>query len=147
MTSLLYLFTSLDAKLGTAYTLNLRGTDIPYNPLFHAYLFIGLDSATLFVDSSKVDETIEAYLAQIHVERKDYTELWQFLRRRPWGEGKLLISPQTSYAISLMLTNFRYTIVPSFVEHLMSVKNETEIDGMRRAYMRDGASFVRTFAH
>ncbi|KAF6744915.1 aminopeptidase-P [Ephemerocybe angulata] len=129
-----------------AYTLNLRGTDIPYNPLFHAYLFIGLDSATVFVDSSKVDDLVSEYLATIHVERKDYTELWPFLRRRPWGEGKLLISPQTSYAISLMLTNFRYTVMPSHVEHMMAIKNEVEIDGMRRAYLRDGVSFVRFFA-
>jgi Xaa-Pro aminopeptidase len=80
------------------------------------------------------------------VERKDYTELWPFLRRRPWGEGKLLISPETSYAISLMLTNFRYTIIPSFVEQMMAVKNEVEIDGMRRAYLRDGVSFVCGFS-
>lgn len=129
----------------SAYTLNLRGTDIPYNPLFHAYLFVGLDNATIFVDSSKVDETVEAYLQEIGVERKDYTDLWPYLRKRPWGEGKLLLSPQTSYAISLMLTNFRYTIAPSFVEQMMAVKNETEIEGMRRAYLRDGASFVRLF--
>ncbi|KAJ2932269.1 hypothetical protein H1R20_g4809, partial [Candolleomyces eurysporus] len=129
-----------------AYALNLRGTDIPYNPLFHAYLFVGLDSATLFVDSSKVDETVDNYLHSFGVDRKDYTELWPFLRRRPWGEGKLLISPETSYAISLMLTNFRYTIIPSFVEQMMAVKNEVEIDGMRRAYLRDGVSFVRFFA-
>ena len=121
----------------------MRGTDIPYNPLFHAYLFVGLEDATVFVESSKVDEEVSSYLERIHVQRKDYTELWPFLRRRPWGEGKLLISPQTSYAISLMLTNFRYTVLPSFVEQMMAVKNEVEIDGMRRAYLRDGVSFVR----
>ena len=42
-----------------------------------------------------------------------------------------------------MLTHFRYTLAPSYIEHMMSIKNETEIDGMRRAYLRDGVSFVR----
>ena len=42
-----------------------------------------------------------------------------------------------------MLTHFRFTLAPSYIEHMMSVKNETEIDGMRRAYLRDGVSFVR----
>ena len=56
---------------------------------------------------------------------------------------KVLIAPQTSYAISLMLTHFRFTLAPSYIEHMMSIKNETEIDGMRRAYLRDGVSFVR----
>ena len=41
-----------------------------------------------------------------------------------------------------MLTHFRFTLAPSYIEHMMSVKNETEIDGMRRAYLRDGVSFV-----
>lgn len=42
-----------------------------------------------------------------------------------------------------MLTHFRFTLAPSYIEHMMSIKNDTEIDGMRRAYLRDGVSFVR----
>ncbi|TFK44086.1 aminopeptidase-P [Crucibulum laeve] len=129
-----------------AYTLNLRGSDIPYNPLFHAYLFISLNTAIIFLDASKVVEEVSDYLKSIGVERRDYTDLWPFLRRREWGEGKILISPQTSYAISLMLTHFRYTVAPSYVEHMMSVKNTTEIDGIKRAYLRDGAAFVKFLA-
>lgn len=53
------------------------------------------------------------------------------------------MSPQTSYAISLMLTHFRYTIAPSYADDLKALKNDVEIDGMRRAYARDGAAFVR----
>ncbi|KAF9557488.1 Creatinase/aminopeptidase [Agrocybe pediades] len=129
-----------------AYVLNLRGSDIPYNPLFHAYLFISFDKAVLFVESPKLHDDVKNYLAAINVEHRGYTDLWPFLRRREWGEGKVLIAPQTSYAISLMLTHFRYTIAPSYIEHMMSIKNETEIEGMRRAYLRDGVSFVRFLA-
>ena len=42
-----------------------------------------------------------------------------------------------------MLTHFRYTVAPSYVEIMLSVKNDTEINGLRKAYLRDGASFVR----
>ena len=42
-----------------------------------------------------------------------------------------------------MLTLFRYTLAPSYIEHMMSIKNETEVDGLRTAYLRDGVSFVR----
>ena len=44
-----------------------------------------------------------------------------------------------------MLTHFRFTLAPSYIEHMMSIKNDTEIDGMRRAYLRDGVSFVRYY--
>ncbi|KAJ7803763.1 aminopeptidase-P [Mycena olivaceomarginata] len=129
-----------------AYLLNLRGSDIPFNPLFQAYLFVSLDNAVLFVDASKCNDDIMGYLHSLGVERRDYVELWQFLRKREWGVGKILITPQTSFAISLMLTHFRYTVAPSRIEEMMACKNETEIDGLRRAYLRDGASFVRFLA-
>ncbi|KAJ7646552.1 peptidase M24, structural domain-containing protein [Roridomyces roridus] len=137
------LITSLSS---IAYLLNLRGSDIPFNPLFQAYFFVSLNSAVLFLDASKVNEDIGGYLQSLGVERRDYVDLWQFLRRREWGQGKILITPQTSFAISLMLTHFRYTVAPSYVEEMMAFKNHTEIDGMRRAYLRDGASFVRFLA-
>lgn len=130
-----------------AYLLNLRGSDIPFNPLFHAYFFISEDRAILFIDSSKVvNDDVNEYLKSLDIEQREYNDLWTFLRRREWGEGKVLISPQTSYAISLMLTHFRYTVAPSFIEDMKAVKNETELEGMRRAYTRDGASFVRFLA-
>ncbi|KAF9526867.1 aminopeptidase-P [Crepidotus variabilis] len=129
-----------------AYTLNLRGSDIPYNPLFHAYLFVSLDRAIVFLEPQKLPEEVIVYLNSIGVEHQGYTDLWPFLRKRGWGEGRVLIAPQTSYAISLMLTSFRYTVTPSYVEHMMSLKNETEIECMKRAYLRDGVSFVRFLA-
>jgi Xaa-Pro aminopeptidase len=69
--------------------LNLRGSDIPYNPLFHSYLFVGLESAVLFVELSKVQDDVALYLKDINVELRPYTDLWPFLRRREWGEGKV----------------------------------------------------------
>jgi Xaa-Pro aminopeptidase len=130
-----------------AYLLNFRGSDIPFNPLFQAYLFVSQDRTILFVDSSKVgDDDVSGSMKSLEIEQRDYNDLWTFLRRREWGDGKILISPQTSYAISLMLTHFRYTVAPSFVEEMKAVKTDAEIEGMRRAYVRDGASFVRFLA-
>lgn len=45
-----------------------------------------------------------------------------------------------------MLTSFRYTVLPSYVEEMKAIKNETEINGLRNAYLRDGAAFVKWFA-
>ncbi|KAL6301281.1 Creatinase/aminopeptidase [Sparassis latifolia] len=129
-----------------AYLLNLRGDDIPFNPVFHSYLFVGFDTTVLFIEQAKITEAVESYLESIAVERRDYNDLWTFLRRKQWGEGKIIISPKTSYAISLMLTSFNYTVLEPYVEHMKSIKNQTELDGLRRAYLRDGAAFVRWFA-
>lgn len=47
--------------------------------------------------------------------------------------------PQTSYAISLMLTHFRFTLAPSYVEHTMSVtvKNDSRFQ-LKTLSCRDG---------
>jgi Xaa-Pro aminopeptidase len=72
-----------------AWTLNLRGSDIPFNPVFQAYLFVALDRAVLFIDSAKVSAEMREYLEGIGVATKEYSEVWPFLRGREWGEGKV----------------------------------------------------------
>lgn len=126
--------------------MNLQGSDIPYKPLFHAYLFVGLNLTILFVERQKLGVEVIDHLDSIGVEQRGYTDLWPFLRRREWGDGQVLITPDTSYAISLMLASSHYAVAPSYIEHMMNIKNETEIECLRRAYLRDGVSFVRFLA-
>lgn len=134
-----------------AWLLNLRGKDVQFNPVFYSYLFIGVDGmapTVLFVDQIKLGPDTEQYLQQLGVEVQPYNDLWSFLRRPTWGKGKVLIAQETSYAISLLLTHFRYTVTqaPAYVDTLKAVKNQTEIEGMRDAYLRDGASCVMWMA-
>ncbi|KZT04219.1 Creatinase/aminopeptidase [Laetiporus sulphureus 93-53] len=129
-----------------AYVLNLRGDDIPFNPVFHAYLFVSLTQAILFIEPAKVSKEVDEYLQSIGVERMEYNEIWGFIRRKPWGEGKVIITPETSYAISLILTSFRYTVLPSYVDEMKAIKNRSEIEGLQHAYLRDGCAFVRFLA-
>ena len=51
------LVTALDE---IAWLLNLRGGDISYNPLFVSYIIVTADSATLYVDQSKVSQSSAA---------------------------------------------------------------------------------------
>jgi Xaa-Pro aminopeptidase len=138
----MHIGTLISALPSIAYVLNLRGSDIPYNPVFQSYLYIGLDRAVLFIESTKVDQGIREYLEALQVDVREYNDIWSFLRKREMGEGKVLINSQTSYAISLMLTHLRYTVVPSFVDEMKALKNETELEGLRHAYARDGAAYV-----
>ena len=126
---------------------------------------VTLDKAILFMDPAKLTDDVEDYLKIVGVESRDYNDIWSYLRKREWGEGKVsflvhvfsrvflilvflkvIIAPETSYAVALMLTHFRYTVLPSHVNSMKAIKNDTEIDGMRRAYLRDGASFVKFLA-
>lgn len=75
-----------------AWLLNLRGTDVPFNPVFQAYLFVGLEQTVLFIESAKVTPDVGAYLKSLHVTIKDYNDLWGYLRKWEWGDGKVVSS-------------------------------------------------------
>jgi hypothetical protein len=62
------------------------------------YLFISLDRVVLFLDAVKLTDEVKDHLGALNIERKEYNDIWALLRRRDWGEGKVLISPETSCA-------------------------------------------------
>ncbi|KAG8718751.1 hypothetical protein FRC09_012164 [Ceratobasidium sp. 395] len=129
-----------------AWLLNLRGGDVPHNPLFHAYLWVGVDKATLFIDARKLDPVVRAYLKELRISVKEVSEVWAYLRKREFGSGKVIIPPKTPYAVSLMLTYSNYIIAPSYVDAAKAIKNKTEIEGFKRAYLRDGVAMTKWFA-
>ena len=130
-----------------AYTLNLRGSDIPFNPVFTAYLLVGVDGKTvLFIESEKLPTEVRDYLRELGVSLKEYSEVWSYLRQKQWGEGKVIINPNTPYAVSIIIGSARFVVLPAHVEEVKAVKNEVEIEGMRSAYIRDGVAMVRWFA-
>lgn len=57
---------------------------------------------------------------------------------------QVLIDGKTPHAVALMLTSSRFMLAPSWIEQAKAVKNDTEIQGFRNAYARDGAAMVRT---
>jgi len=52
------------------------------------------------------------------------------------GRARDLRCPSNN--ISLILMHFRYTIASSHIDYMMSIKNEIEIEGFRRAYLCAG---------
>ena len=131
---------------GVAHTLNLRGSDVPYNPVFTAYLLVAQDKTVLFIDLDKISAEVKSYLNECRVSLRAYADVWTYLRNKEWGEGKIIISPNTPYAVSLIIGSARFTVLPSFVEEQKAIKNECEIQGFRNAYLKDGASMCRWFA-
>ncbi|QRW08650.1 Metallopeptidase family M24 [Ceratobasidium sp. AG-Ba] len=138
--------TFISSLSAIAWLLNLRGGDVPHNPLFHSYLWVGVDKATLFVDARKLSPAVKDYLRDLKVSIKEVSEVWGYLRKKEFGSGKVIIPPKTPYAVSLMLTYANYIIAPSYVDAAKAIKNETEIQGFKNAYMRDGVAMTKWFA-
>ncbi|KAA1084283.1 hypothetical protein PGT21_023200 [Puccinia graminis f. sp. tritici] len=142
-----------------AWCLNLRGSDIVYNPVFFSYLWIGIqDQVILFVNEHQLDSTLSQYLRENHIETRPYDSIWNFLQEfhdsklNPSSpsaipHGKVLISPTTSLAIENHLGGESKTVqLRSPLQDLKAIKNSTEIEGFRNAHLRDGVALVTYFA-
>ena len=106
-----------------AWLLNLRGSDVHCNPVFVSYVLLTPDKVTLFIDSEKLDENVESYLKGIGVKVKTYSQF----------------KIQNS---KFKVQNF----APSPIPAMKAVKNDAEIEGFRRAMLRDGIAMVK-FLH
>lgn len=136
-----FLVTALD---DIAWVTNLRGNDVNFNPVFLAYLCITPKSATLFVDTKQCDDSVKAYLKEQHIELKDYHDYFKELQKL---EGEtILLSPDANQTIyNTVGEHNTLHIAPSPVQLLKAVKNETELEGFRKAMVKDGVALVNFF--
>ena len=136
-----FLVTALD---DIAWVTNLRGNDVNFNPVFLAYLCITPKSATLFVDTKQCDDSVKAYLKEQHIELKDYHDYFKELQKLK-GET-ILLSPDANQTIyNIVGEHNTLHIAPSPVQLLKAVKNETELEGFRKAMVKDGVALVNFF--
>lgn len=130
-----------------AWTLNLRGKDIPFSPVFESYLLITLNNAILFLDRDKVTEEVGAYLRDdLKVDIQPYQAVWQAIREISSPNQPIALSTSASFALYAAVGENNAILVTSPLELLKSIKNETEIRGMKAAYLRDAMAWVKWIA-
>ena len=130
------LISSLD---DIAWLTNLRADDIPYNPVFVSYAFISQDKAILFVDSARFSDEIMDEVASLY-SIASYESIME--EGKGLFEGKGYISPErTSASIASMFSSF--ITGRDITTDMKARKNETELEGMRKAHILDGVAYVR----
>jgi len=127
-----------------AWILNLRGSDVPYNPVFVAHLLITSERATLFADASKFSEDLVTELGREHVELEPYDALATALGSLE-ADTVLQYSPdQISVGLSsYMVKGITAREVPNPSTLLKAQKNSIELENLTRAMARDGVAMVR----
>lgn len=133
----------------TAWLFNLRGTDVPYNPVFFSFALVLLDKVLLYVNETQLTEEVKSALGS-DVTLRPYGEFYNDLHKvgAELGEGhKILIGKSASLAVQEALGGAsKVEIVRSIVVDQKSIKNEIELDGFRASHIRDGAALCRYFA-
>ena len=125
-----------------AWTLNLRGGDVHCNPVFVSYLLIDTKTTTLFINDEKLTPDVKAYLIAQGVQTAPYNHIKDALRN--YDEYNILLDPNViSYTLFKQVRTQEIVRASSLIPAMKAIKNEIEVEGFRRAMIRDGVALVK----
>jgi len=140
------LLNSLDE---VAWMLNIRSADIDFTPVVIAYLLVEKEKATLFVNMKKINTSaVRQHLQAVGCTPRPYEEVTQALRQLPaevrlWVDGGTL--SEALYDVAKKHVGDRLVNAPSPVKLEKGLKNDVELNGFRRAYLKDGIVQTKLF--
>ena len=127
-----------------AWTLNIRSNDVKHTPVATAFLYIANGGSTLFIDPAKLNEATLAYLSSQGVTTKPYNAVKDFLGALGTETKVLVDAGHTALELLAILGDRAIDGGISAAAVLKSVKNGTQLEGVRRAMQRDGVAMVRS---
>ncbi|KMN83944.1 peptidase M24 [Chromobacterium sp. LK11] len=130
-----------------AWSFNLRGSDVNYNPVFISHALLSRQQATLFVGAGKVSAELRAQLAADGVEVQPYAQAKPALAALPAG-AKLLLDPRRVTLGLRQAVNPAASVIEAINPSTLfkSCKTEEEAAHIRRAMEQDGAALCEFFA-
>jgi Xaa-Pro aminopeptidase len=128
-----------------AWLFNLRGTDVPYNPVFLSFAVVGHDRTVLCVHQASLSDQLRTDLEAGGVSILDYHTVDEVVRSIP-VESRVLVDPER---INVELFQaIPGTIVEEMnpTTRLKARKTPAELENLRRCMIRDGAAMVEFLA-
>jgi len=135
-----YILSSLD---DIAWTFNLRGSDIDYNPIFLAYAVFTQDAAILYLDENKLSDELSDELAKKKIIIKGYDEIFNDVKGIT--SANILLSPsKVNYEIYTKIDDSNPLIKEEdLTTKMKALKNEAEEKNMENCFVRDGVAMVK----
>ncbi len=137
-----HLVTTLD---DIGWTLNLRGSDVACNPVFVAYLVIGMERCDLFIESSKVLADIKTALNHDGVIIRPYAMVSDFLSQLDESQAITIDSGNINFQLFSLLDRVHVIEGETFSIMMKAVKNETEQRLIREVMVKDGVALTKAF--
>lgn len=141
-----------------AWLYNIRGYDVPYCPVVHAYAIVTSLSAFFYVDERKLLSEVNSHMEENGIEVRNYDavssdvislasgQLTSSLTNKNEAEDghKLIwIDPRCCFALYSKLNSDQVLLQPSPLALPKALKNSVEMDGLKKAHIRDGAAVVQ----
>ena len=126
-----------------AWLLNIRSSDVRYNPVATSFVYLGPEGNVLFIDADKLPADVLAYLDGQGVATQPYTAVKSFIFNLSTRRRVLLDPASTAYGI-LEAFGDRAVEGTSPVAMPKACKNDVQIAGVREAMKRDGVALVHS---
>lgn len=134
-----------------AWLFNLRGSDIPMNPVFFAYAIVHAERpSVLYIRPDQLTPEASKALADASVSVKGYGDILDGVRELASPSNSLWIDPRCPMSLVLSLgsdelpSNCKKQRSP--ITTAKAIKNSVELDGFRACHVRDGAALVTYFS-
>lgn len=132
-----HIITSLD---DIVWLFNIRGNDVPCNPVVLSYALINQEDAYLYVQDGVIDAKIEAILKRDSIYIKNYNDIYDDVEKLT---GKVLLDKQiVNYEICRRL-NCEIVNGPNPTQLFKAIKNKTEIEATKFAHIKDGVAVTK----
>ena len=137
------LMVTLDA---VAWTFNIRGNDVDFNPVAVAYAYISKKETVLFINPKKLTKEVPDNLKQQGVTLAAYDKVFEYVGNLPANTSVLVTGSKINLKLLQTIpANCTVIDVPSPADLMKSMKNETELKGFRNAMLKDGLALVKFY--
>lgn len=123
--------------------LNIRGNDIPCNPVVLSYLAVTLDEIILFINPEVISAEVKAYLDGLGVIVRPYNDVYEYAMNVT-DSRVLLETGKVNYALVNNLDETNKIIDkmnPTVV--MKAKKNAVEIENLKDAHIKDGIAMTK----
>ena len=135
-----YLLSSLD---DIAWLLNVRGGDVPFNPVVQSYCLLSEDSLEWFVAEEKLSEPVIKALSEDGVQNRSYEAVVESVSSFPDGSILFFNGARTNSLLAGAIPEGVKVLQKQDITTLMKAcKNSVEQNQIRKVMEKDGAALV-----
>lgn len=123
---------------------NLRGSDVECNPVALSYSILTKDSCRLFLQEKALTPKIRQSLTDQEVEVREYNDFEDDLETMDWKGKVMLDDAASNFCIyKTVSTKTEVCLATNPTELAKAKKNETELERIRKAYLKDSLVVCR----
>ena len=135
-----HVLTALD---DIVWLLNIRGNDVPCNPVVLSYLAVTETEVLLFIQEEALDDSARSYLEGLGVTVKPYDSIYDYVKTLA-GQAVMVEKSRVNYALCHNLdASCRVIDRMNPTALAKAVKNPVEMENIRRAHIKDGVAVTK----